>query len=294
MTFRFLLVGYLWLGSVHGADTRDLAPTVQSGESRDNQPLPHPWLQQIPPHLARMVDVGHVQIQVNDRLLRQHSKMALTLFDFQSDYSFRYQLLPQRAQPTAPVSRLRVVLNQPRTKLTHTIVLGSQFQPVKPWHSPLLLHEFDHVAISTDPRFRRLLTWLDGKQITRMVPLAGNLPEAEGVVQTYIQQELNSRTEALRQVTQEYYRRLDADSREGTQPLSDRARFFLNLYTLHDLRGQKFPYCDEVAPALAQVNLQAVRQHYLLVQDETQTPSRDAKPSQDDPPHRPLERQRHK
>ena len=119
----------------------------------------HPWLADAPGEFVRLVDRGNVKIVVDDERVRKSGKTALTLFQFVVDYDFkfRHQVLGFDKESRVWQAKIMAWIDQPTVKLEHTICIQSNFAPAKPWESKLLRHEFDHVAISTDPRILKII-----------------------------------------------------------------------------------------------------------------------------------------
>ena len=120
---------------------------------------PLPWVADAPGEFVRLIDRGNVRIVVDDDLVKKAGKQALTLFKFVVAYDFKYrhQTLGYDRETNTWQSKIEAWMDQPKIKIEHKICLKSDFQPASPWESKLLRHEFDHVAISSDPRMSKIM-----------------------------------------------------------------------------------------------------------------------------------------
>lgn len=245
--------------------------SVALGEQNPPDPhdAPHPWIASAPPAVARLIDRGAVRIVTDDARLRATGKQGLTFFRFRVDYRYRYELTG--SQPTAEdpsrvqsdlVARIRLV----KLEGDHEVVLPSTYQPSKPWEAPLLLHEFDHVSISTDPRLRKIAEQVLGKPVRCMVRwdrAQGLLPET---VDAAIKEEISARISELERIVQSNYQLLDRDTRDGQSNLRERFAFFRNLYSIAWLNQCEFRYLDSVSSLPQDRANKEVLEHYLSVE----------------------------
>ncbi len=104
----------------------------------------------------------------------------------------------------------------------------------------LLLHEFDHVAISTDPRLLKLIQVLEWSQHLWSVDWEGNEDPTPSQVSEMVAERLSERRKAIEDLVNRYYRQLDQLSNNGLTNISDRRAFFLKLYTIESLREERF------------------------------------------------------
>jgi len=226
---------------------------------------PHDWISECPPAISRLIDIGHVRMLVDDDAVNAENKSALTIFHFATQFEVRYKFLSVSKNPTGERdAALAVRFINPSLSAEHEIKLMSAYRPLRPWDSRLLLHEMDHVSISTDPRlFKILKNLLYESYKLRMVLPASSTGDNEVIMQT-INQRQRERLDTFEKLIQNYYVRLDEESNNGLTAINKRRDFFMNLYTLKDLRSSNFAYLSEVQSLLANDSIQEVEQHYLL------------------------------
>jgi len=157
-----------------------------------------------------------------------------------------------------------VRFTSPSVLVEHEIKLLGSYRPVKPWESRLLLHEIDHVAISSDPRLLKLLSELLYSPTTLRISLPENSEKDQELIQEAIEKRLTAKLEAIRSIVREYYLRLDDQSNHGLKDLNTRRDFFVELYTWKDLETLKFPYLSEVRTLVSSKDSKEVEEHYLL------------------------------
>ena len=228
----------------------------------------HPWLASAPGGLKQLCQTGQVRIGIDDDRLRRARKQAMTLFRIRADFRYQYTQSNPSIDPDDE-SQLQCVVDAkirvPEVVLEHDILFRSGFEPHNPWSDPLVLHEFDHVSISTDPRLRKLLKKLLNERIRCTV----RWPRSEALTQARVHEainaEMNAQIKELERLVQTQYDALDRVSRDGRVGIEDREQFFLNLYTLEAMRECGFLYLD-TARSLAQDRpSKEVRGHYALL-----------------------------
>lgn len=126
----------------------------------------------------------------------------------------------------------------------------------------LLLHEYDHVAISTDSRPRMLLRQLISSIGTIRKPWNGPIPPPDGDVNALIQHEIEMRKNAVVGAIDLAYRRLDEISDHGRRPIADRNGFFYPLFGRDYLEKMKFPYFGDAAKIFDTADYLAAKRYY--------------------------------
>jgi hypothetical protein len=208
-----------------------------------------------------------IRVADDDRL-QASGKRALTLFYFYADYQHRFQLTRVRPSIDDPSQTLGDIVAQIRSlrlETRHSIVLERGFQPEKPWSTPLLQHEFDHVSISTDPRFLKIGKQVLEKPMRCSVTWANQDGLAADAIDAAIKGEMSARINALERLIQTNYDALDRESRDGQANLGERFRFFEELYSMSWLRKCEFPYLDSIRIAAQDTANKEVLEHYLSV-----------------------------
>jgi hypothetical protein len=232
------------------------------------QQEPHPWIASAPPAFTRLIDRGQVQLVVDDARLKAAKKRGLTLFRIRSNYRYQYELKGVQRVSNDP-SRLQgdvvVQLNVARLDLEHTVIVGNAFQPPKPWEDLLIQHEFDHVSISTDPRFRKIAK----EVLEQPFRFSADWLKAQGLgrekVDEKVKEEVSTRIAELERVVQANYDALDRESQDGQANLRERFVFFQKLYSEPWLRTCEFSYLDSIRVPVQDSAVKDVQEHYLSI-----------------------------
>jgi len=239
------------------------APSTADGDE------PHAWLATAPGELVRFIDSGGVEIAVDDDRIRQAGKTALTVFQFKvdNDFRFRQHPLPQRNVKEEWQVKINAWMDQPKLKLSHRILIQSTFNPPMPWQSRLLLHEFDHVAISTDPRLLKIIKRLLAQRRQWTAKWVQPLPPSVSEVRERIEATFRGDVMRLDRLVQLQYDWLDSESANGQKEVGDRKEFFLGLYTLDGLDRCKFEMDETMREFVKQristpASLKEIEAHY--------------------------------
>ncbi len=230
-----------------------------------NAAEPHPWISDAPPQMARLIDTGQVKIMVDDIAVKNANRTAITFYRINVQYELRYTQTPIRQANTASrQTSIQVKFTNPKITLEHEVQLASSYLPEKPWESRLLLHEMDHVAISTDPRLIKILKSLLRLPAKLTVDLPDNANQDATTINRAIDDLQQARREAVQKIVQSYYERLDIQSNNGLADIDQRNAFFMGLYSKQDLESLKFPYLKEIRAVLADTDSETVANHYLI------------------------------
>ena len=232
----------------------------------------HPWLADAPGEFVRLIDRGNVKIVVDDDRIRKSGKTALTLFQFVVDYDFkfRHQVLGYDQESRVWQAKIMAWIDQPKVRLDHTICFQSNFAPALPWESKLLRHEFDHVAISTDPRMLKIIK-RDLQQRRQWVgKWEQNGPPTEKDVRKNIIEAITAEVKTLEQLVQSQYDSLDQESNQGLSDINSRKDFFRRLYTVEGLERCKYFFNDGMREFVKEklsnaATLKEVDGHYLFL-----------------------------
>ena len=236
------------------------------------QPPVHPWIAKAPGEFMRLIDRGNVSITVDDQRIRKAGKTALTLFHFVIDYDlrFRHQLLGFDEKSKTWQAKITSWMDQPKVRLEHTICFQSNFTPNSPWESRLVKHEFDHVAISSDPRLLKIIKRIleQRKQWTARWNQVEAPTEAD--IKKSILDNVVEEVKSFEQMVQSQYDYLDKESSQGVSTIENRSNFFQSLYTLEGLERCKFEM-EKTTKAYIKDKLtgaavdKEVKDHYLFL-----------------------------
>ena len=231
------------------------------------------WIEQAPPGIKRLIDIGQVTFDTNDPLLADNHKQGLTRFQFEYQYRYRFNepasLGPNNRQSQNLTVSVNIQVSE--VKLLHQVILKTNYQPEKPWTSRLLQHEFDHVSISTDPRLRILLKKCLGAPLRFEIPaqpptdpLAQDpsaLPLGKRIARK-IQELMDQRVKELERITQALNDRFDRESAQGAESITARDSFFSDFFTRDQLQKSEFKFpeiLDDYAKSIAKADWQ---EHY--------------------------------
>ena len=235
--------------------------------------MPHPWLAEAPGEFVRLIDLGNVSILVDDDRVRKAGKTALTVFQFSIDYDFkfRHQLLGYDIETQAWQAKIVAWMEQPKVKLDHRVFFQSTFSPTSPWESKLLRHEFDHVAISTDPRMLKIIKRSLQQRRQWVAKWQQSISPTELEIRKNIMETFTAEVRSLEQLVQSQYDYLDKESNQGLSAINGRTDFFKGLYTIEGLDRCKFELDDAMrAYVKDKLTILSVKKevdgHYLFLQ----------------------------
>lgn len=235
-----------------------------SKESLDRSP-PNPWLLDAPPRLARLIDRGNVRIVGDQAAVDAAGRTALTIFTFSLEYRMRFRMseLPRDKAGTRSM-QIAVSYFEVKSDVFHKVLLSNRFQPLKPWESALLQHEFDHVAISTDPRMFAILRSLNGTKATLMRSLEAGIKVTDAWAKDEIETSVKELQQAVESLVRHYYVELDRVSSNGLVAIEDRNRFFLDLFSEENLARNQFAYFEQAQKNLKAIEVEDLQKHYGL------------------------------
>lgn len=149
---------------------------------------------------------------------------------------------------------------EPTVHVEHVVRLPVKYKADTVWSGRLLRHEFDHVAVSLDPRPALLLEHLCRNLPPLERTLAAGEEPSDAVFKRIINEEIDRRLDAVNDLIQANYVLLDQVSKHGTIAIPKRAEFFGKLFIKENLAEQKFPFVADVlelldSPAFQQAEL---------------------------------------
>jgi len=218
---------------------------------------------EIPPPFKQLIAQGNVEFEFYDSRAerRRYPGMALFLLYVDHHYRFRYDVTQHDGSLHL---KIRPVMRKVECRISHKIRLPERFDSDDRWSHWLVAHEFDHVAISTDPRPIMLIEHLLKKlrPIRRTVELnewgkPGETVDAQ-YVGRIVEEQVVKRRKAVERLVQANYDLLDEITRHGVRPIPDREAFFESLYTKANLEQMRFPYAAEVSSLLSSRTYQNV------------------------------------
>ena len=233
------------------------------------QKPPHPWIADAPGEIVRLIGLGNVRIEINDEVIKASNKLALTAFQLKATYDtrIRYDWISQGNQNQPWKARIVANVTKPRIHLEHQVIIPSTFQPMDPWESELMKHEFDHVAISTDPRLLKIMERVFKRKWVFTEEWDQPSRPTDADVQSRVEQLLAGEVKNCEQLIQQQYDWLDLQSVSGSQSLESRMSFFQELYSFQGLERCSFARRDLVKEYLNRISssesLKELERHYL-------------------------------
>lgn len=170
---------------------------------------------------------------------REFPALTKYVFDIDRKYNWRYQ---QRPLPRGRFQLdMELTITSVEIKIAHQIHLPRGWAPKDPIHRTLMLHEFDHVAISMDRRLVELAQSRLGQSI-RLTRDIDTLDQRaiQAILEGIHQEDLERQVQALIRLVQHNYDRLDELTLHGSRPLPDRRLFFEGLYGRENLAAAGF------------------------------------------------------
>lgn len=233
---------------------------------------PHPWMSDAPGEFVRLIDKGNVSIQVDDELVRKSGKSAITIFRFalDFDYKFRSQWVESGARSGVWKAKITSWIDQPKVRPEHTICIPSKFNPKSPWQSALMKHEFDHVAISTDPRLIKIIQKVLERRKTWVEEFEQATMPRESEIRQRIEVEVGRTVKICETMIQAQYDELDKKSTDGMSSIENRQEFFLGMFSVQGLERCKFAFLADMRAFVSDrlsndSTAKEVEEHYLYL-----------------------------
>ncbi len=233
------------------------------------QKQPHPWIAEAPGEIVRLIGLGNVRIEIDDEAVKASNKLALTAFQLKVTYDarIRYDWIAQGNQNQPWKARIIANVPKPRIQLDHQVIIPSTFQPTEAWESALMKHEFDHVAISTDPRLLKIMERIFKRKWVFTEGWDQPSRPTDADVQSRVEQLLAREVKNCEQLIQQQYDWLDLQTISGSQSLDSRMSFFQELYSFQGLGRCSFARRDLVKEYLERnataESLKELERHYL-------------------------------
>ena len=191
---------------------------------------------------------------------RDETRKGQTNFKFNWNYTFEYQYQSRTVNGSSYITVEAVVSMSPT--VSHTIFMPNADRNAD-WSRRLLLHEYDHVAISLDERPIVLLRCMTQRLRFVDVPVTGVKAETDRRIRRLITREVDAYGASIAEVIRKNYELLDAVTSHGHDLIGDRQRFFDNMYSYENLRQCGFRYLDAVSDCLVSREYQQARAYYF-------------------------------
>lgn len=186
--------------------------------------VPSPNLPERPEAIGRLHQAGNVRFVFYDpaRYPREYAGETRFNIDYQTKSQFRWRLVRQATGQRELV--IRTDFDELDFELKHQILLPITMADEQFYTKQLVRHEFDHVRISTDPRFQKLLSkWLKSELKVVRVEVGANhsKDELNEFANTAVQQQADQLFKRMLALIQVRYSELDRTTRHGAEPLPE-------------------------------------------------------------------------
>ena len=222
------------------------SPTVEKPATTTREPIPD---DDAPRELKRLIADGKVKVVYDSDPEFEKANRGWADFNVRLDHSFKYNLTKSHKNDRWKV-KLVVTKFEPKIELTHLIRLPASFKSPEIWQSQILRHEFDHVAVSLDPRAMLLLRHLLAHLPVIERTLEPDEEPSNERLSQFITEEIDRRHRAVIELMRQNNVLLDKVGAHGALPVPDRAAFFAKLYTKEHLAEMKFPFVEQVLDLL--------------------------------------------
>jgi hypothetical protein len=172
--------------------------------------------------LQELLAAGNVRFRFYDA--RRYRRQYAAETRFKIEYSTQSRFRWQATRSAVGTSQLVVRPNFDDIQFTvsHEILLPADFATDQIFANPLVRHEFDHVRISTDLRFRdNLVRWLKRDLQQIRVDLNAGAPRGKWgeIAHSELRRQTDSYFQKMIELVQIRYAELDRTTDHGTSPL---------------------------------------------------------------------------
>ena len=203
----------------------------------------------VPPYFKRLIEAGNVEIEFYDPVKDPHTHLGHTEFKLHVSHRSSFQFGWTLGRDVRELT-IRATIRGVSPRLTHTITVPDWLDSDRRWDDRLMKHEFDHVAISCDPRVTMLVEHLYDGVDTIEQTVKPDTRIDNRFVEKLMNERLNSRLKAVVEAVMANQHLLDDVTRHGLRKIADRKNFFDSLYTEPNLKMNGFPYLGEVRDLL--------------------------------------------
>ena len=134
------------------------------------------------------------------------------------------------------------------------------------WWNRLLLHEYDHVAVSMDERPLKLVSFLTADFVIENISINSKADITDTFIDEEINKQINVYENMVEQLIKLNYELLDKKSEHGLKKIEDRQAFFDYLYSHEHLKKIPFKYFDTVSDYLNSEEYKLYESYYIMGQ----------------------------
>ncbi len=220
-----------------------------------------------PPCYQSLIRDGEVTITFTRDLPGTVGKTEF-LLNLDWSYDYRYTTQSSDGVTEVTVTPLNIKLTP---RLRHVIRMPVAFYRADVWDSRLLGHEFDHIAVSLDPRPRAMLVHLCSNLPAHRFSISDPEKPSDKQMREGINREIQRRQAAVLDLLRTNYVALDKATKHGRTSLQDRSGLFDSFYTRAHLEAVEFPFLQELDSLLDSDSYQRLRARNVVA-DPTARP----------------------
>ncbi len=198
-----------------------------------------------PEYYARLIEEAAVSFVFYDPIRDPRPHRGFTTFHYDVRYrsTYRYWVKGGRI-------RIEPEIGSFAHRLSNEVLLPESLDHDRRWTDSLVQHEFDHVAMTVDPRVRMLI-----EQVCRVTPtIVRDLPSGTEVngplIDRLIHEVVEPRYQAVLNLLIANENDLDKVTLHGRHDPPDRRAYFKALFTESNLKRHGFPYLADVKSLL--------------------------------------------
>jgi hypothetical protein len=238
----------------------------------------------VPAYFRELIEAGNVEFDFYDpktdfRRYRGFTEFKLSV---RNHYAYTYRCDRTRRGGRWQVT-IRPTIQDLTCRVAHLVHLPKYLDSDRRWDDRLVKHEFDHVAISVDPRVKMLTEHLLRSMRTIRVDVPRGTAIDDPFIRATIDKEIDKRVDAVYELLADNQEFLDEITEHGAKPISEREAFFRALFTKPNLDRAKFPYAGDVVDRLHSSAYRSAERSWGLdrakrqvVRDKPDGPQRDA------------------
>ena len=200
------------LGSVSGQELKRLSVST---------------LSEPPAQLKKLLTAGKVTFEVGPRASAGDARIVgETRYEISYRYKSQANWRLSRDDQGARVLIIDVVFRRVQWNPKHVIWLRNQPDAKDFWSNSVLLHEFDHLRISTDPRVaKRFAELLKARRVIRHQMQAGEIAGRE-LTDKLVEREARAVFDEVTDLIAIRYRELDRETEHGRKPLLSNSELY--------------------------------------------------------------------
>lgn len=216
-----------------------------------------------PDYFQNLIETGNVELSFHDPRKHEVKTGGKAYFNYKFHHTVKFRFKWRRADlPGKLLLTISPSITDARVTVSHTVSVPNSYRNPRMWTTRLVKHEFDHVALSSDPRVLKLLEHL----VRNLGPIertvGGSKKPDRDLCLKIINEECDSRRGAVVALVQANYRILDNISQHGKKRIPDRSEFFRHLFDKKNIDAQEFQFLPELLDLLDRRDYREMKLHY--------------------------------